>query len=269
MATAVKASNVLSIPIDLLRVMLASVAQFQTWTGVAQTISGDTGSQLSSLSLTGETLQNTDNGTLYWNLTQTGGTSKVEIWKDADKASGNLVASGTRTGDGSITLTAQNSSGISGSVTVAYTTDDTDSGNKIVTKTGAALQRTYVDFVQGATEGTQPTRPLAVISDISYNRFRDSVGAYNQFSERGSLLLELQAEVTAAHVTDDGNDAGYDFRNNIGQIINDLDTLSLNSTMLDIASVSYQQHPVRIMPGEAIADKEIFKAILQVDWGRS
>jgi hypothetical protein len=42
-----------------------------------------------------------------------------------------LVAQGSRVGDGSITLTAQNLSGLSGTVAVAYTGDDTDAGNSL------------------------------------------------------------------------------------------------------------------------------------------
>jgi hypothetical protein len=42
-----------------------------------------------------------------------------------------LVAEGTRTGDGAITLAAANGSGLSGSVMVAYTADDGDAGNTL------------------------------------------------------------------------------------------------------------------------------------------
>jgi lysophospholipase L1-like esterase len=49
----------------------------------------------------------------------------VQLFKDRDGAAGNRVAYGSRDGDGTITLVQDNASGITGSVTVAYTGDDT------------------------------------------------------------------------------------------------------------------------------------------------
>lgn len=93
--------------------------------------SGDASSQLTLWSLTGVTLRNTNVFRLYWDLSDTAGTRTVSLYKASGKASGDLVAQGTLSGDGSITLSAQNSSGLSGSVTVAYSTDDTDSANTL------------------------------------------------------------------------------------------------------------------------------------------
>jgi hypothetical protein len=88
---------------------------------------GDDSNQLSSWSLSGVELSNTDDFKLYWELTDSGGTRTVTLYKDSAKSS--AVASGSKSGDGSITLSEQNSSGLSGSVTVTYTVDDTDSSN--------------------------------------------------------------------------------------------------------------------------------------------
>ena len=68
-----------------------------------------------------------DNGKYYFNLTNSGATRTVQVFSDVAKTS--LVASGSRSGDGSLYLLAQNSSGITGTVVVAYTADDTDNGN--------------------------------------------------------------------------------------------------------------------------------------------
>lgn len=102
------------------------------WTGTKAL--GDAHEQLSDWSVTGATMSNTDAGTLYWNLTNSGSTRTVNAYKDSAEAAGDLVLQGTSSGDGTITLAEQNSSGLSGSVTVAYTTDDTDSANLLLVR---------------------------------------------------------------------------------------------------------------------------------------
>ncbi len=92
---------------------------------------GDAGDQLSLWNLTGVTLQNTNVFRLYWELSDIAGTRTVSLYKAPGKASTDLVAQGTKAGDGSITLSAQNSSGLSGSVTAAYTVNDIDSANTL------------------------------------------------------------------------------------------------------------------------------------------
>lgn len=95
---------------------------------------GDYANQCSNWVINGSTASNTNAGVLYWKLTDSAGTHTVSVYKDSGMASGALVASGTGR-DGSITLSEQNSSGLSGSVTVAYKSNDTI-GN---TLTGTAL----------------------------------------------------------------------------------------------------------------------------------
>lgn len=90
---------------------------------------GDSGNQLSSWVLTGWTTANTLNGRLYWSLTNSGSNRTIRLYRHKSMNSAYEVASGTRSGDGSITISQVNSSGISGSVTVAYTADDSDTAN--------------------------------------------------------------------------------------------------------------------------------------------
>lgn len=97
--------------------------------GAVANVYGDAASQLSDWSWTGAALTNTNYGLLYWTLSDVGGTRTVSIYKDAAKTS--LVAQGSRVGDGPITLAAQSGSGLSGSVTVAYTAGDADAANII------------------------------------------------------------------------------------------------------------------------------------------
>jgi hypothetical protein len=89
------------------------------------TEAGDASNQCSAWSLTGADLNNTNGGALYWKLVDAAGTRTVSLYKNSDGAAGNLVAQGSRSGDGAITLTEQNSSGLAGSVTVTYSGDDT------------------------------------------------------------------------------------------------------------------------------------------------
>ena len=99
------------------------------------TEAGDAGAQLSLWALAGvrprHNLEFTAPGTykLYWELTEpVVGDRRVSLFKDAAKTL--KVAEGTRTGDGVITLVAQNSSGLSGTVTFTSPfVADTDAAN--------------------------------------------------------------------------------------------------------------------------------------------
>lgn len=89
------------------------------------TEAGDASNQLSLWSISGATSSNTNAFVLYWKLVDAAGTRTVSVYKNSDGAAGNLVAEGSRVGDGAITLAAQNASGLTGAVTVAYSGDDT------------------------------------------------------------------------------------------------------------------------------------------------
>ncbi len=86
----------------------------------------DNAAQLDNWSFTGaERGSNTDAaGKVYVSLSDSGGTRTVSIYKDSGRTQ--LVAEGQRSGDGTVTLAEQGGSGLSGSVDVAYTTDDND-----------------------------------------------------------------------------------------------------------------------------------------------
>lgn len=96
---------------------------------LARTIteSGDGGPQLTGWSVSGETRQNTDGGDLYVSLeagTFAGGTNRrVRLYSDAARRQ--LVAEGLRTGDGVVSLAPQTGSGLSATVTLAYSGDNT------------------------------------------------------------------------------------------------------------------------------------------------
>lgn len=106
------------------------------------TEAGDGSSQLSSWSLKGMTASNTDNGILYWSLTNSGTTRTVKLFNSSSMADpADLVASGSVVGNGTLTFTS--SVGISGQVVVTYTTDDNESANKITIDTSTLVSLLY------------------------------------------------------------------------------------------------------------------------------
>lgn len=84
------------------------------------------------LALTGWSNNSTwlEHGKLYWKKT-TG--DELELYRDEDKAAGDLVCSGAINADGTVTLDEDNSSGISGSAFVSHTTGEESTGDIIVT----------------------------------------------------------------------------------------------------------------------------------------
>jgi hypothetical protein len=71
--------------------------------------------------LVGGTALNTDDGWLYGSLSDATGTRTVNLYSDSARSV--LVASGSKAGDGEITLAEVSSSGLSGKITVTYTAD--------------------------------------------------------------------------------------------------------------------------------------------------
>ncbi|MBI5101024.1 MAG: VWA domain-containing protein [Nitrospirae bacterium] len=108
----------------------------------------ETSQQLSEWALTGISSSNTDLYMLYWSLTDSGGTRTVSLYKAAAKAAGDLVAEGSKLGDGTITLLPQNSSGLSGSVKVALKValaDSGDNSNQLSVWSLSGLSTTNID----------------------------------------------------------------------------------------------------------------------------
>lgn len=99
------------------------------------TEAGDASNQMTNWKLESITTGNSNNYVLYWSLSNSGATRTVSVYKAAAKLSGDLVAQGSRSGNGTLTLTEQNNSGVSGSVDVTFTIDDTDAANLLTMKT--------------------------------------------------------------------------------------------------------------------------------------
>jgi lysophospholipase L1-like esterase len=77
----------------------------------------------------------------------------VQVFRNRDGAAGNRVAYGTRDGNGTVNLGEDNASGVSGTVTVAYTADDTGLPSTSGDYDGNMLQVNFL--VRGA--GAAPT----------------------------------------------------------------------------------------------------------------
>jgi len=82
--------------------------------------SGDEEDQLSSWSIHGATEVNTDEGILYATLTYADPVRTVRLYRDPALDPQDLMAEGSASADGVITLAERNGSGLSGSVTVTF-----------------------------------------------------------------------------------------------------------------------------------------------------
>jgi hypothetical protein len=117
-------------------------AEVMRVTGHVVTIAGDATAQLSGLTIVGATAANTDAGMLYWSLEASGDDVTLSIYKDSAKT--DLVADafleGGVSGSGTTSIDEFGSSGINGSVTIAWTIDDDDAGNTLALS-GLVVQR--------------------------------------------------------------------------------------------------------------------------------
>jgi len=134
-------------------------ARCATAVGAFTEIEGDASSQLSNITVTGADLTNTNGGILYWELTDTGGTRKVIWYSDAAKAT--KVAEGTNVGDGTITMVAQGGSGLTGSVDVTYSGDDTDAANVMRCNVQSNNTDTYGPVELTDTPTPEPTQAVS------------------------------------------------------------------------------------------------------------
>lgn len=79
------------------------------------------------------TLDNTDNGVLYWDLYNNSGNYTFDLYKDSAKTAPDLVGRGyALVPSGSFTIFAVTTSGITGTVDISYTANDTGAANKVL-----------------------------------------------------------------------------------------------------------------------------------------
>ncbi len=140
---------------------------------VPVTEEGDSASQLANWQLQG--LGATP---LYWQLDSVGGGNvRVRLFNDAGFA--NLVSLGTGAASSTVALAQQNSSGISGTVDVAYSADDTDAANKLTP--GVPVVNTAV--VPAGVPGRIKLATRLVAAAISGRNRKEWVGLDGQKQE--------------------------------------------------------------------------------------
>lgn len=79
---------------------------------------GITGTGVTSALIRGMSATNTDSGTCYWRLSNSGTTRTLNVYSDASKA--NLIGTGSRTSDGGLGITMSNASGFGAYCVIAY-----------------------------------------------------------------------------------------------------------------------------------------------------
>jgi hypothetical protein len=141
--------------------------------------SGNPVQQLSNLYLDGiSTLAdapNTDGGKLYGSFTKSGATYTVNLYSDIAQTA--LVASGTATSFGKMTLNQANDSGISGSINlVTYTANDTLLQAVCILADDSALPQTHLetlsDYDASVGFAAFHVQAFAKIKEIVKSRFR-------------------------------------------------------------------------------------------------
>lgn len=77
--------------------------------------------QITSILLQGYNDTNTENGTIYYRVTNSGTTRTVTLYSDANRTT--IIATGSRTGNGTVALPSSGNSGLSAQAAVTYTAD--------------------------------------------------------------------------------------------------------------------------------------------------
>lgn len=171
---------------------MASVASV---TALSIVEAGDTSNELSGWAISGLNATNSNAGVLYWKLTNSVSTRIVQIYKDSGGS--NLVAQGSRSGDGSITLTAQNGSGLSGSVTVAYTGDETTVASQTLTCTYTITKSGTTTWSQNRFMNTLAAR---AVLDLTTGTVYNYTGGEGTFTLTGVVPATGTMDIAAGHI---------------------------------------------------------------------
>lgn len=118
-------------------------------------------------------LPNTDNGKLYYSLTNSSTTRTLNIYNDAARTQ--LIASGSRSGDGVLYLAVQTGYNISGWATITYTGDETGVLPCVViegTNWAGEYQRDII--VMNGTNSTKGNRPFVTVTTIMAPAYANS-----------------------------------------------------------------------------------------------
>jgi len=163
------------------------MANLNTLTADAVTEAGDASNQLSAWTLFGSGVQ-----TLGWELTDSGGDYTVALFSNTNHDK--VVATGTRTGNGALFLYPVNGSGISGSVTIAYSADDIDAANTVKITSYVATQDLQLP-------GVTQFEYLKDDGHLIKYTVDETVSAINTTINGVSAYLEATVALTNAQIT--------------------------------------------------------------------
>ncbi len=111
-------------------VIFTHCRQDQTYPGNHVTVAGDTEAQFWCWNISGGSATNSTDNVVYWSIATADGVHTINLKKTNG---GTVVASGSRTGNGAVTLSAVGGSGLSGSVNLIYSTDKADNAGQTLT----------------------------------------------------------------------------------------------------------------------------------------
>lgn len=238
------------------QIMVNGDANTYMWTGgiaIASSVSalliveaGDTSNELSAWAISGLNATNSNVGVLYWKLTNSVSTRTVQIYKDSGGTS--LVASGSRSGDGSITLTAQNGSGLSGSVTVAYTGDETTVASQTLTCSYSITKAGTTTWKQNRFLSSLASRAIVNLSTGAVYTYTGGEGTLTLTGvvpavgtidiSANNIIVQNIVTTSSSPVSSQTNDIPFVFQNqlHIGSYGNNLVYISKNT---DYTSFSF------------------------------
>jgi hypothetical protein len=178
---------------------------------------GDQNNQLSAWDIDGASLTNTAAGVIYATVSDSAGTRAVQLYRHAALGASDLVAQGSRLGDGMIALAAANGSGLTGSLKVTYTAADStisfvvplpadfnDENNQLASWAfyGASTVNTNAGVLYATLTNSSITRTVSLYknpalgaSDLVAQGTRDNDG-WVILSERNSSGLTGSVNVT-------------------------------------------------------------------------
>ena len=128
----------------------------------------------------------------------------------------------------------------------------------------AALARIHLIVKPAAA-----ARPFALIDfGGEFNAQRNAGGSQHYFQHSGSLLLLFEDDVDSANAADGKDaDAEYEFRNNLGAVLSELEDLAGRDDNLTISRMTVLVSPARTHVDERATLGDYYQTILEVTWG--
>lgn len=124
-------------------------------------IVNDNNSQLATLEFATLDLTDTDDGVLYWDLTDAAGTRTFTLYNAPTKLAGDQVATGARVGDGILTFLPVGVYTAGGTVDITFLSNDTDTANQVITYYKMVYD---VDYIFNTLTNIRPLNDIVTIN---------------------------------------------------------------------------------------------------------